>query len=41
MLVGTTHLAQALGYEAIKQGRNVLNRSIFDLVRDSCATKLS
>jgi DNA replication protein DnaC len=32
--VGKTHLAQALGYEAIKQGRNVLYRSIFDLVRD-------
>lgn len=32
--VGKTHLAQALGYEAIKQGRRVLYRSIFDLVRD-------
>ena len=32
--VGKTHLAQALGYEAIKQGRLVLYRSIFDLVRD-------
>ena len=32
--VGKTHLAQALGYEAIKQGRVVLYRSIFDLVRD-------
>lgn len=32
--VGKTHLAQALGYEAIKQGREVLYRSIFDLVRD-------
>lgn len=32
--VGKTHLAQALGYEAIKQGRHVLYRSIFDLVRD-------
>ena len=32
--VGKTHLAQALGYEAIKQGRPVLYRSIFDLVRD-------
>ena len=32
--VGKTHLAQALGYEAIKQGRQVLYRSIFDLVRD-------
>jgi DNA replication protein DnaC len=27
-------LAQALGYEAIKQGKEVLCRSIFDLVRD-------
>jgi DNA replication protein DnaC len=32
--VGKTHLAQALGYEAIKQGRSVLYRSIFDLVQD-------
>jgi DNA replication protein DnaC len=32
--VGKTHLAQALGYEAIKQGHEVLYRSIFDLVRD-------
>ena len=32
--VGKTHLAQALGYEAIKQGKEVLYRSIFDLVRD-------
>jgi DNA replication protein DnaC len=32
--VGKTHLAQALGYEAIKQGFLVLYRSIFDLVRD-------
>ena len=32
--VGKTHLAQALGYEAIKQGYEVLYRSIFDLVRD-------
>ncbi len=32
--VGKTHLAQALGYEAIKQGREVFYRSIFDLVRD-------
>ena len=32
--VGKTHLAQALGYEAIKQGKDVLYRSIFDLVRD-------
>jgi len=32
--VGKTHLAQALGYEAIKMGYAVLYRSIFDLVRD-------
>ena len=32
--VGKTHLAQALGCEAIKQGKEVLYRSIFDLVRD-------
>src|SRR5690606_36573726 len=32
--VGKTHLAQALGYEAIKQGKEVLYRSILDLVRD-------
>jgi DNA replication protein DnaC len=32
--VGKTHLAQALGYEAIKQGFQVMYRSIFDLVRD-------
>lgn len=32
--VGKTHLAQALGYEAIKQGNEVFYRSIFDLVRD-------
>ena len=32
--VGKTYLAQALGYEAIKQGKEVLYRSIFDLVRD-------
>lgn len=32
--VGKTHLAQALGYEAIRQGFQVLYRSIFDLVRD-------
>jgi DNA replication protein DnaC len=31
---GKTHLAQALGYEAIKQGFSVCYRSIFDLVRD-------
>jgi DNA replication protein DnaC len=32
--VGKTHLAQALGYEAIRQNYQVLYRSIFDLVRD-------
>jgi DNA replication protein DnaC len=32
--VGKTHLAQAIGYEAIKMGFNVLYRSIFDLVND-------
>ena len=32
--VGKTHLAQAIGYEAIKQNFLVLYRSIFDLVRD-------
>jgi len=32
--VGKTHLAQAIGYEAIKLGHLVLYRSIFDLVRD-------
>ena len=32
--VGKTHLAQAIGYEAIKMNFQVLYRSIFDLVRD-------
>jgi DNA replication protein DnaC len=32
--VGKTHLAQAIGYEAIKQGFLVRYRSIFDLVAD-------
>jgi DNA replication protein DnaC len=32
--VGKTHLAQALGYEAIKMGFHVFYRSIFDLVND-------
>jgi DNA replication protein DnaC len=32
--VGKTHLAQAIGYEAIKMGFSVLYRSIFDLVND-------
>jgi DNA replication protein DnaC len=32
--VGKTFLAQAIGYEAIKQGLLVRYRSIFDLVRD-------
>ena len=32
--VGKTHLAQAIGDEAIKMNFHVLDRSIFDLVRD-------
>ena len=32
--VGKTHLAQAIGYEAIRQNFVVFYRSIFDLVRD-------
>ena len=32
--VGKTHLAQSIGYEAIKQGHTVRYRSIFDLVAD-------
>jgi IstB-like ATP binding protein len=32
--VGKTHLAQAIGHEAIWQNFQVLYRSIFDLVRD-------
>jgi DNA replication protein DnaC len=32
--VGKTHLAQAIGYEAIKQGLTVRYRSIFDLISD-------
>ena len=31
---GKTHIAQAIGYAAVKQGRSVLYRSIFDVVRD-------
>jgi DNA replication protein DnaC len=31
---GKTHLAQAIGYAAIKQSRTTLYRSVFDLVRD-------
>jgi DNA replication protein DnaC len=31
---GKTHLAQAIGYQAIKMGREVLYKSIFDLVRE-------
>ena len=34
--VGKTHLAQAIGYEAIKMNFDVLYRSIFDLVQDFC-----
>jgi DNA replication protein DnaC len=32
--VGKTHIAQALGHQAIKMNFNVFYRSIFDLVRD-------
>ena len=32
--VGKSHLAQAIGYEAIRQNFQVLYRSVFDLVRD-------
>ena len=32
--VSKTHLAEALGYEAINQGKEILYRSIFELVRD-------
>ena len=35
--LGKTHLSQAIGYEAIKQGLTVLRKSIFDLVRDLIA----
>ena len=35
--VGKSHLAQALGYQAIKSGFIVLYQSIFDLVRDLMA----
>ena len=35
--LGKSHLSQAIGYEAIKQGLTVLRRSIFDLVRDLIA----
>jgi len=31
---GKTHLAQAIGYEAIKAGFDVIYRSIFDVIRD-------
>jgi DNA replication protein DnaC len=31
---GKSHLAQAIGYQAIKAGFHVMYRSIFDLVRD-------
>ena len=31
---GKSHLAQALGYQAIKNGSTALYRSIFDVVRD-------
>jgi DNA replication protein DnaC len=32
--VGKSHLAQALGYQAVKLGHAVLYRSVFDVVRD-------
>jgi DNA replication protein DnaC len=32
--VGKSHLAQAIGHEAIKMGFQVLYRSFFDLVRE-------
>ena len=32
--VGKSHIAQAIGYQAVKIGHTVLYRSIFDLVRD-------
>jgi DNA replication protein DnaC len=32
--VGKSHIAQALGYQAIKQGATVSYRSVFDVVRD-------
>jgi DNA replication protein DnaC len=35
--LGKSHLCQAIGYEAIKQGFTVLRKSIFDLVRDLIA----
>ena len=31
---GKTHVAQAIGFAAVKQGRSALYRSIFDVVRD-------
>lgn len=38
---GKTHLAQAIGYEAIKNGHSVIYRSIFDIVRDFYEQKTS
>jgi DNA replication protein DnaC len=38
--VGKTHLAQALGYQAIKLGFHVFYRSVFDLVRDFAQDEL-
>jgi len=35
--LGKSHLAQAIGYEAIKQGFTVLRKSIFDLVNELMA----
>jgi DNA replication protein DnaC len=39
--VGKSHLAQAIGAEAIKAGFLVLYRSVFDLVRELCAEATS
>jgi DNA replication protein DnaC len=38
--LGKSHLAQAVGYEAIKQGFTVLRKSIFDLVRELMAEEV-
>lgn len=38
--VGKSHLAQALGYQAIKNGHKVLYISIFDLVRDLASEEI-
>jgi DNA replication protein DnaC len=38
---GKTHLAQAIGYAAIKAGYSVIYRSIFDVVRDLQQSEIS